>query len=90
MTTKFSIKPNLSRADVISQNAAWLKSITSNDRERISKEIDDLLLNGQAIFNQAGSFSSTRTIHFGSEQVIIIADHMSLRGYAVLQGTTFS
>lgn len=71
---KFLVTPEATAEGVLSQNRDWVQSLQSDNKARLMKEVEDLAENGAMIFQQGGSFNSTRTINLEGNQVVIFAD----------------
>jgi hypothetical protein len=71
---RFLVIPEATVDTVLSQNSEWVRNLKSENKERLVKEVQDLAGNGAMIFQQGGSFTSTRTLSLDGNQVVIRAD----------------
>lgn len=71
---RFSIAPGRTVAEVTQQHQKWFRALEPSDRERLNKDIDDLISNGTLLFDQGGSFQSKRNLNLNNEAVTLIAD----------------
>jgi len=73
MTRKIKIRDNAALDSILAANKAWLSSLTDGDRDRVSKEISDLIYHGQIMADQGAAFTSRRTFTIGDETVVLDA-----------------
>lgn len=73
MTHRIQIRDGAELTKVIAKNNVWVSKFEDGDRDRLSKEISDLVYHGQMMADQGAAFSSKRTLTFGDETVILDA-----------------
>lgn len=73
MTFRVQIRDGAELANVFAKNNGWVSKLEGVDRDRLSKEIADLIYHGQMMADQGAAFSSKRTLTFGEETVILDA-----------------
>ena len=71
---RFRLGPRSTVESCLNQNREWVSKLSDDEMAFLSRELNDLLVNGGLIFAQSGSFASTRTIQVASETTIIVAD----------------
>lgn len=69
MTRRIRISDGAQTEAVLAANGKWIEALQAGDRDRLSKEVADLIYHGQMMADQGAAFSSKRTVTLGEETV---------------------
>ncbi len=58
---------------VLDQHRSWISGLNTDDRDRLTKNLADLIENGRLMSDQGAAFKSRRTLELGAERIVINA-----------------
>lgn len=73
MTRRIRIRDGVALEQILATNKRWFENLADIEQDRLSKEVSDLIYNGQMMGDQGAAFSSKRTISLGDETIILDA-----------------
>ncbi len=73
MVKRINLGDGASAQSVLTNYRGWVSQLTEDDKERLSKELEDLIYHGQLLSDQGASFKSKRTLTLGEKRVVLSA-----------------